>query len=54
MPLDLSHPELVYLLQLVNADFCEKQRRTQQPTPFEANVFEKLYAEMETKQGAVR
>lgn len=45
MSVDLSHKELVYLLLLVNSDFCEKQHRTQQPTPFEASVFEKLDAE---------
>lgn len=44
MPLDLAHEELVYLMQLVNADFCEKQRRTGQETPFEATVFAKLSA----------
>jgi hypothetical protein len=38
----LTREELIYLLKLVNADFCDKQRRTQQPTPFEAEVYRKL------------
>jgi hypothetical protein len=39
---DLTPEDLVYLMQLVNADFCNKQRKTQEPTPIEAEVFRKL------------
>jgi hypothetical protein len=39
---DLTREDLVYLMQLVNTDFCEKQRKTQEPTPIEAEVFRKL------------
>lgn len=50
MAADLSHDELVYLIQLVNMDFCAKQRKDGKDTPFEAEVFRKLFAEMEVKR----
>lgn len=52
MAVDLSHTELVYLIQLVNADFCEKQRKDGRETPFECVVFQKLYAEEEKRREA--
>jgi len=42
MTVDLELGELEFLMQLVNQDFCNKQRATGEPTPFEAGVFRKL------------
>ena len=42
MTVDLELGELEFLMQLVNQDFCAKQRATHEPTPFEASVFRKL------------
>jgi hypothetical protein len=51
--MDLTHDELVYLIQLVNSDFCNKQRKNPgMQTPFECTVYDKLYTEMETKREA--
>ncbi len=42
MTVDLELGELEFLMQLVNQDFCAKQRATHEPTPFEAGVCRKL------------
>ncbi len=42
MTVDLELGELEFLMQLVNQDFCNKQRATHESTPFEAGVFRKL------------
>ena len=51
MTVDLQYDELVLLCQFVNKDFCDKQRKTNAPTPFEAQLFKKLYDAQEKGKG---
>jgi len=43
MTVDLAQNELEYLIGLISQDFCNKQRATGEPTPFEAGVMRQIY-----------
>jgi hypothetical protein len=55
MTVDLNYDELVLLIQLVNRCFVEKQRKDPNTeTPFEANLFKKLYAARTVEMQAIK
>jgi len=43
MTVDFEQVELEYLIGLITQDFCNKQRDTGKPTPFESGVMRKIY-----------